>query len=289
MKNKIARLVIFGLMFASGIHASEINLIDLPIKQSQVGAGELTIGANWDQYPVFLKGKEINNYIFAHASSWILYDIPAGMTSFSAWGVRVHPDDNVQGSWFYVVKIDGQEAFRSNPLMNYVNCEVPINVSIPSGSKQIELIVDSMGDIFADHSVWALPKFTSRPAFASGTVQPGFYSGILTVTKSLLPEGLSTKFTLKSQARVTSDGQVTILSTVPESPAAAADPESAVTRAVPSQDSANNYLVDGQIPANLTGSGKQFTLTYSPSSLTSGTGTPSATTTFSFAFHRRGQ
>ena len=159
MKNKIASLIIGCLSMMPGLQAAEISLLDCPVIKYTVGFGDLWIGKNVDHKKIILQGKEIQDYLFAHAPSSITYDIPAGVNSFSAWGVRTSGDDNVTGSWFYVVKIDGKEAFRSKPLETYETYEVPINVAIPAGSKKIELIIDDMGNNYADHSIWALPKF----------------------------------------------------------------------------------------------------------------------------------
>ena len=61
----------------------------------------------------------------------------------------------------------------------------------------------------------------------------GNYVGTLTITKTILPEHLSSRSTLRAQAVVAADGSVTILTTVRESPTAAANVESTVTRVVP--------------------------------------------------------
>jgi len=67
-------------------------------------------------------------------------------------------------------------------------------------------------------------------AFCQGFPYPGNYAGTLTVTKTLPVERLSSRYSLRAQANVADDGTITILTTVPESPAAAANVESTVTR-----------------------------------------------------------
>lgn len=152
--------LLLGLASSSvGLSAAEISLLDLTVKEYKVGFADLWIGKNVDRRKVVLQGKEIEDYLFAHASSRILYDIPAGVTKFEAWGIRTQGDDNVFGSWFYIVKIDGTEVFRSKPLVEYETYEIPISVAIPAGAKEIELIIDNMTNGFADHSIWALPVF----------------------------------------------------------------------------------------------------------------------------------
>ena len=71
----------------------------------------------------------------------------------------------------------------------------------------------------------------SATAFCQFAVPPsGNYSGRVTVTKVLPAEGLSSRYSLRAQAKVSDDGAITILTTVPESPAAAANVETTVTR-----------------------------------------------------------
>lgn len=157
MKTAIAIVSAIAFATSSYSRAAETSVLELPAKDYKVGFGDLWVGENVDGRKVLLQGREIEEYLFAHAPSRIVYDIPAGMTSFSAWGVRTEGDDNVVGSWIYLVKIDGKEVFRSKPLVDYQTYEIPIAVNIPSGSKEIELIVDDMRNKFSDHSIWALP------------------------------------------------------------------------------------------------------------------------------------
>jgi hypothetical protein len=131
----------------------------LPANGYKVGFGDLWIGRNLDHRDVFLHGEPCGDYLFAHAPSWIAYDIPSGVTSFSAWGITTTGDSNILGSWFYLVQIDGKEVFRSKPLLQYPKMEAPIEVAIPPGSKEIKLIVDPMNNSFADHAIWAVPVF----------------------------------------------------------------------------------------------------------------------------------
>ena len=140
--------------------SGNISLLDLPIKTYHVDYGDLWIGKNVNQRKVYLHKNQITDYFFAHASSRIVFDIPEGVKSFNAWGVRPHGDEAVVvGSWCYIIKIDGKEAFHSRALSEYKNSEVPINVQIPTGAKVIELIVDNMHNGFCDHSIWAVPVF----------------------------------------------------------------------------------------------------------------------------------
>jgi hypothetical protein len=157
-----SRSLLLGfLLLASGLPAvaETHNILDLPVLDYKVGFADLWIGRNVSDRKVLLHNREIQDYLFAHPPSRIRYAIPPGVSTFTAWGVRTDGDSNVVGTWFYIVKIDGKEAFRSEPLVEYKNYTVPISVRIPPGSRGIELIIDNMGNGFCDHAIWALPTF----------------------------------------------------------------------------------------------------------------------------------
>jgi hypothetical protein len=64
--------------------------------------------------------------------------------------------------------------------------------------------------------------------------QPGYYVGLLRVTKvHHQPDGLSSSYTLRAQARVFDDGTISFATSAPESPAAASNVESTLNRAAP--------------------------------------------------------
>jgi len=154
----ITVLLITGF-FHTISQAETISILELVPVEYKVGFADLWIGKNIDNKKVLLEGEEIQHYLFAHAPSSIMYKIPEGVTSFNAWGIKTEGDGNVVGSWIYSVVIDGNEVFRSKPLVTYENCVVPINVEIPFGAKIIQLKIDDMSNAFADHSIWAFPTF----------------------------------------------------------------------------------------------------------------------------------
>ncbi len=122
---KLWFLFISTVMFCLGnVRAEELSLLDLPVNDFKVGFGDLWISKTIDDRPVYLKGKPCEEYLFAHAPSRVVYDIPQGITSFSAWGVRPSGKSNIVGSWIYIVKIDGKEVFKSKPLLEYPSLEV---------------------------------------------------------------------------------------------------------------------------------------------------------------------
>ena len=137
-----------------------VSLLDLtPSKEPKIGFGSLKQGG--ERYlgdAVVVNGERCNQWLGAHAPSRVVYAIPFGVKTFSAVGVR--PDNqSIPGSWRYMVRIDGNQVFRSKPLNEYRDFQVPIEVAVPMGAKTIELIVDELENFRNDHAVWALPVF----------------------------------------------------------------------------------------------------------------------------------
>ena len=96
--------------------------------------------------------------IFAHAPSRLVYDIPKNARMFTALGMPTNNSDSSKGKYAYVVKVDGKELFRGVSHRNIVEIEV----KLPFGAKQIELIGDPMGVNFQDGTRWKYPRFHSR-------------------------------------------------------------------------------------------------------------------------------
>ena len=74
-----------------------------------------------------------------------MYEIPTGVVSFTATGVRPSGDKNIWGEWSYRVKIDGKKVYESGELKKEPNMEIPISIPIPPVSKR---------DIFGNRSTW---------------------------------------------------------------------------------------------------------------------------------------
>jgi len=129
------------------------------VVESRVGYAELMYGSCLDGHEVYLGGKKIHDYIFAHAPSKLVYAIPEGAKKFNAWGVRPGGSYQIEGSWRYIILIDGKRAYQSKALSAYNNRTLRISVAIPPGAKRMELWIDPMGENFFDHSIWALPEF----------------------------------------------------------------------------------------------------------------------------------
>lgn len=118
------------------------NLAKLPAKQTKAGYGEVTMNGD---------------VVSAHASSRIVYTLPRGVTKFVATGKAMDEEGEKNGTWRYIIKVDGKEVFRSDALIDTKNLKVPIEAKIPLNALEMELIIDSMGSIRNDHSGWAAP------------------------------------------------------------------------------------------------------------------------------------
>lgn len=146
----------------AGMAIGKISLLDLPVSEYAVGFGDLWISKTLGNTQVFLRQQPCENYLFAHAPSRVVYDVPRGTLRFTSVGVHPSGDPNIVGSWAYIVTIDGKELFHSKALLDYPNLECPIEVDVPPGAKRIELIVDDLRNNFGDHAIWAEPTFEGR-------------------------------------------------------------------------------------------------------------------------------
>ncbi|MBX7165882.1 MAG: DUF1080 domain-containing protein [Pirellulales bacterium] len=125
---------------------------------------------NPDHWPVLLGGRPCKNYLFAHAPSMIQYDIPRGAIGFRAFGTGTQTGD-AQCKWRFVAHVDDREAFFSDPADN-VSEPKRIAIEFPTGAKRLELAVDSLGNAFRDHAVWAEPEFIFPDETTAVTATP---------------------------------------------------------------------------------------------------------------------
>ena len=126
----------------------------------------IQVNENSKNLPVKISGRVCTKYIFAHASSRIVYDLPSGVKLFRAYGVSPAADW-VSRSWKYKVSVDGRTLYTSDVLFNYIGHEVFIEVVIPGGSQRLELEIDNHNGEHSDYAIWAEPKLiiTNNPKF----------------------------------------------------------------------------------------------------------------------------
>ena len=136
------------------------DITTLTPKRSSVGYFTLGINSNVNHCQVFVNGKVCKQYLFAHAPSSLVYEIPARSKTFLATGVKLDKNAaHVAGTWKYLVVIDGKTVYDSKPLNEVKGFELEMSVPIPAGAKEIELKVDPLGDYTSDWATWAYPRF----------------------------------------------------------------------------------------------------------------------------------
>lgn len=134
---------------------------DLHPSKARVGWGDFGINTYPDHKiaKVLVDGKPCDRFLFAHANSSVTYGIPEGMKTFTAVGIRPAGNEWISGSFTFEVLVDGKSLFKSLPLKNYPDFQVPVSVTLPDGAQTLELRTDNLGNGFSDHSIWAYPFF----------------------------------------------------------------------------------------------------------------------------------
>ena len=152
--------------YINNLLEDDIFLGDLKPMEQDAFENPVQVNENSKNLPVKISGKVCRRYIFAHASSRIVYDLPSGVKLFRAYGVSPAADW-VSRSWKYKVSVDGKTLYTSDILFNYVGHEVFIEVEIPGGSQRLELEIDNHNGEHSDYSIWAEPKLiiTNNPKF----------------------------------------------------------------------------------------------------------------------------
>ncbi len=141
---------------ASKPGTSVIDLTTVKPASQKVGYGRLHI--NSDMEPK-LSGKKCSRWIFAHADSKLVYDLPEGARYFFSVGASgSRPQE-----FTFIVKADDEVLYKSKPLKRYPEDFVVMFAKIPPGAKKLTLITDSLGSNTADHSMWCYPVlFTNK-------------------------------------------------------------------------------------------------------------------------------
>jgi hypothetical protein len=125
------------------------------IKTSSVGAQSLTHNQpinTLKTVPIhFRDAQPCDEFLFAHAPSTVTYQVPEGMTRFTAIGYNV-----ISQSVKYEVWADAKQLpFNGH---NGQGGIVPIDVKLPPGTKTIELKINDLGNNGGDWSMWCYPR-----------------------------------------------------------------------------------------------------------------------------------
>jgi hypothetical protein len=121
------------------------------LKEAEGGAfhKKKSVAGTGPSPPLALESTEYcDEFFYAHAESHLVFALPKGVREFSAVGYCVR-----SGSVEFRVLIDGAVKFRSGKAGIK-----PIYVRIPPGAKEIELVVDPLGDNHDDHACWCYPR-----------------------------------------------------------------------------------------------------------------------------------
>lgn len=141
------------------------RLVDLPIKRSLVGWGELRAGAFED---IRVNGEVPASVIVAHAPSIVVFDIPADFRGalqgsvglFGLGSGLVSP-----GSCRFSIRRGDEILWQSGIIQQLTpggpSITEPFSVDV-SGSKTLTLEVDSLGANHSDWSVWIDPQLIER-------------------------------------------------------------------------------------------------------------------------------
>jgi hypothetical protein len=158
MEKRLESLQYVGALPGQPGGPGSIDITTLTVKKSSVGAGKLGINPSDGGTQVYVNGKECKRYIFAHAPSMVVFDVPAGARLFQATGAKPVKSQG-DGTWKYLVVVDAKTIYESKALNEYKGLEVEISVALPPGAKEIQLKVDDLGGPNGDHAVWAYPRF----------------------------------------------------------------------------------------------------------------------------------
>jgi len=146
--------------------SSEIDITTITPQSVIAGWGKLFINEDLisknTKRTLRVNGTPCNNYLLIHAPSTITYKIPPKTRLFSAIGASYETEESgkpIEGSFKYIILIDGNKVYESKPLSSYPNHEVSIKIRIPLQSNEIQLKIDDLGNKDADHSIWAYPRF----------------------------------------------------------------------------------------------------------------------------------
>ncbi len=90
-----------------------------------------------------------DEFLFAHAPSTLTYEVPEGMSRFTAIGYNVHRQQVKYQVW-----ADGKRIYESPKAVGIDR----IDRKLPPGTKTIELKIDDLGSNQFDRSMWCYPR-----------------------------------------------------------------------------------------------------------------------------------
>lgn len=128
-----------------------IDLTKVKPVLTKVGAHELRINDGED---VSASGIRVTNHFYAHAPSQLHFKLE-GDRLFRATGFNRTAGPATDGVKF-IVKVDGKTIYTSK-VVTHADKTAKIEIKLPFGGKQLELVVDAVGNKNADWSYWLDP------------------------------------------------------------------------------------------------------------------------------------
>ena len=148
--------LVFSRSGAAEPQQRTLRLVDASPLWAHVGHGRYRVNApaEFDSWPHIQTGlRDCRELIYAHAPSRLVYPLSAEARSFTAIGHCLR-----SGSVSFQVAVDGEQVYASERAGL-----VPVRVDLPTGGKELELIVDPLGGNGFDHSFWLLPRLHPVP------------------------------------------------------------------------------------------------------------------------------
>jgi hypothetical protein len=127
-----------------------LRLTEVEPLTQKVGGCDYLVNRGWgDWWPILPPSPRLcQEYLFAHAPSRLVYTIPKNARSFSTVG---YCDTGIVS---FKILVDGLSVFSSGQTR-----VAPVLLDLPGRSKQIELVVDDLGDKAWDRAFWLKPRF----------------------------------------------------------------------------------------------------------------------------------
>jgi hypothetical protein len=123
---------------------------------NQQSYGELRAGSSVDQNPLIVDGRIYKSGLGTHASSRVLYKVPAGACGLD-FKAGIDAEVGSNGGVIFAISRDGQRVWHSDtvfggrsPVVGYVNLK---------GAQNFQLEVDSLKNNAFDHVDWLDTKF----------------------------------------------------------------------------------------------------------------------------------
>ena len=163
-----ATIIYNGITFIRTIRLTSVEpefsryLSDMQYSSAVIGYDKLRLDTDMKGEKIhFSGGKVCEKGLFTHADSTVEYDISSiPVKAFRAVvGINATAGETGEGSVIFRVYADGTELYTS-PALSRSSEPVEVNVTIPEGTKILQLFADKNGSADSDHSAWGDARIT---------------------------------------------------------------------------------------------------------------------------------